>query len=78
MPTTKILLIGLQNAQTHITNPDIEIHTATDIDSVRSIITAHSSNSVNNPINHVFMGAGIELEQRLEIVREILTYALLI
>ena len=65
MPTTKILLIGrtnivLQNAQTHITNPDIEIHTATDIDSVRSIFTAQSSNSVNIPIHHVFMGAGIE------------------
>lgn len=78
MPTTKILLIGLsntvlQNAQSHITNPDIEIHTTTDIDSVRSIITAQSNSIVNIPIHHVFMGAGIELEQRLEIVREILT-----
>jgi hypothetical protein len=42
--------------------PDLELFAATDLAQVKAIFQDHS-------IQHVFMGAGVELKQRLEIVR---------
>lgn len=67
----KLLLIGrtgvvLENARKYVEDPDTELYSATDIDDVRSVFAQSN-------IDHVFMGAGIELEQRLDIVREVFT-----
>ena len=68
---TKILLLGrktinLIDAQSQLVdNFDLEIYTGTNIDDVRTAFTQSGT------INHVFMGAGIEIEKRLEIVREV-------
>ena len=67
----RLLLIGrtgvvLENARKYIEDPDMELYSATDIDGVRSVFAQSN-------IDHVFMGAGIELEQRLNIVREVFT-----
>jgi NAD(P)H-flavin reductase len=67
--TKKILLLGrkgiiVENARSQIGDHDLEIYGGTGIDDVRSTFTEAK-------IDHVFMGAGIELEKRLEIVREV-------
>jgi len=65
-----ILLIGrkgivLSDAQSELQDLDLKIYTGTNIDEVQSVFTQADR------IDHVFMGAGIELEKRLEIVREV-------
>jgi hypothetical protein len=67
--TKTILLLGRKNiivsdAQSQLHDLDLQIYTGTNIDDVRSIFSQAPG------IDHVFMGAGIELETRLEIVRE--------
>lgn len=56
--------LAVSNASSSITLPNIKISTGTNINDVRSVLARHK-------IDHVFMGAGIEIEKRLEIVEEI-------
>jgi hypothetical protein len=44
--------------------PDLEVFSATDLAQVMAVFAHHS-------IQHVFMGAGLEREQRVEIVRTV-------
>ncbi len=65
----KILLLGrkgivVEDARSHIDDPDLEILGGTGIDDVRSAFA-------KTEIDHVFMGPGIELEKRLEIIEEV-------
>jgi hypothetical protein len=67
--TKKILLVGLteaviDDARQQVGTPDTELLVGTGIDDVRSAFA-------RGDIDHVIMGAGIDLEARLEIVREI-------
>ena len=69
MPTTILLLgrkgIVVEDARSKIDIPDLNILGGTSIDDVRSAFA-----SPTKP-EHVFMGAGLDIEDRLEIVREI-------
>jgi hypothetical protein len=63
----KVLPVGrlgivLEDAKGELQMPDSELFAATHIAQVKAIFQDHS-------IQHVFMGAGLELEQGLEIVR---------
>jgi len=65
----KVLLVGrlnivVEDAKGQLQMPDLELFAATDLAQVKAIFQDHS-------IQHVFMGAGLELEQRLEIVRTV-------
>lgn len=65
----KILLLGrkgivVDDAKAYLTDPDLEIFAGTGIDDLRATFSHHPD------IKHVFMGAGIDLEIRLDIVRE--------
>ena len=65
----KVLLVGrlnivVEDAKGQLQMPDLELFAATDLAQVKAIFQDHS-------IQHVFMGAGLELEQRLEIVRAV-------
>lgn len=67
--TKNILLLGrteivIDNAQQQLRMPDIQLFDGTGIEDVRSVFAQAN-------IDHVFMGAGIDLEIRLQIVREI-------
>jgi hypothetical protein len=53
---------GLLIAQLQI--PDLELFSATDLAQVKAVFAHHA-------IQHMFMGAGLELEQRIEIVRTV-------
>ena len=69
--TKRILLLGrkgivVEDARSKLHNLDLQIDYGTSLDDV---VSAFANN--NSKIDHVFMGAGIELEKRLEIVREI-------
>jgi len=69
--TKKILLLGLKgaivdDARQHLKLQDLELFGGTGIEDVRSIFAGTN-------IDHVIMGAGIDLETRLDIVREIFT-----
>ena len=64
-----ILLLGrrgviLEEAKAAIDFPNVEIFVGTNIDDVRHVLA-------NNQIDHVFSGAGIDLEKRLEMVQTI-------
>jgi hypothetical protein len=64
-----VLLVGrlnivVEDAKGQLQMPDLELFAATDLARVEAIFQDHS-------IQHVFMGAGMELEQRLEIVRTV-------
>ena len=68
----RILLLGrkgivVDDAKSQIDDPGLEILGGTCIDDVRAAFADDAAGS----IDHVFMGAGIDLELRLEIVREI-------
>lgn len=70
-PTTSInvLLIGrlnivVEDAKGQLNMPDVELFTATGLEQVKATFYDHS-------IQHVFMGAGIDIDQRLEIVRAV-------
>jgi hypothetical protein len=67
--TKNILLLGrtaivIGDAQQQLCMPDIQLFGGTGIEDVRSTFAQAN-------IDHVFMGAGIDLETRLQIVREI-------
>jgi hypothetical protein len=69
MTTTNVLLLGLtgaviDNARAHLDLPDPHLFTGTGIDDVRSAFAQAR-------IDHVIMGAGLDPEIRLAIVREI-------
>jgi hypothetical protein len=69
MNTKNVLLLGLtgvviDDARDHLDMPDLRLFTGTGIDDVRSAFAQAR-------IDHVIMGAGIDLETRLAIVREI-------
>lgn len=69
MNTKNVLLLGLtgvviDDAREHLDMPDLRLFTGTGIDDVRSAFAQAR-------IDHVIMGAGIDLETRLAIVREI-------
>ena len=67
--TKNILLLGLtetiiDHARHELDRADIKLFEGTCIEDVRSVFAQAK-------IDHVFMGAGIDLETRLQIVREI-------
>ena len=66
---SRVLLIGrlgvvVEDAQQQLGVPDVQVFVATGLDEVRSALARAD-------IDHVVMGAGLDLEVRLEIVREI-------
>lgn len=67
--TKGALLLGrtaivVEDAQEQAGLPDIELLAGTGIDDVRSALAEGS-------VDHVIMGAGLDLETRLDIVREV-------
>jgi hypothetical protein len=67
--TRSVLLLGrlsgvVEDAQWQLQLPDVQLFTATGLDEVRSAFAQAD-------IDHVIMGAGLDLEARLDIVREI-------
>jgi hypothetical protein len=65
----KILLLGvldsiLADVQQQVARPDFEFFRGTSVEDVRSTLARTN-------IDHVIMGGGIELETRLQMVREI-------
>ena len=65
----KVLLVGrtagvIDEVQHHLEQADIELFEGTSIEDIRSALAQAD-------IDHVIMGAGLELETRLQIVREI-------
>jgi hypothetical protein len=69
MTAKNVLLVGLtavviDDARAHLDMSDLRLLTGTGIDDVRSAFA-------QTRIDHVIMGAGIDLETRLAIVREI-------
>lgn len=55
----------VDDAKAKLDDPNLEISGGTGIDDVRQVFAN------NAKIDHVFMGAGIDLDIRMEIVREI-------
>jgi hypothetical protein len=71
-----ILLLGrtgivVQDAQAQLNDESLKIITGTNIEEVRAVFKQVSSENRN--IDHVFMGAGIDLDKRVEIVKEVFT-----
>jgi NAD(P)-dependent dehydrogenase (short-subunit alcohol dehydrogenase family) len=69
-----ILLLGrkgiiVSDAQSQLPDPGLKIYTGTNIEDVKAAFEKEAEG--NGRIDYVFMGAGIELEKRLEIVREV-------
>ena len=67
--TRSVLLLGrlsvvVEDVQQQLRMPDVQLFGATGLDEVRSAFAQAD-------IDHVIMGAGLGLETRLEIVREI-------
>jgi hypothetical protein len=67
--TRNVLLLGrldvvVEEAQQRLQMPDVRLFVATGLEEVRSAFAQAD-------IAHVIMGAGLDLEIRLEIVREI-------
>jgi hypothetical protein len=67
--TKKILLLGVRTAvlervQQNLHIPDIEFFRGSGVDDVRSVLRQAD-------IDHVIVGGGIDLETRVEIVREV-------
>jgi hypothetical protein len=67
--TRSVLLLGrmsilVEDVQQQLRMPDVQLFGATGLDEVRSAFAQAD-------IDHVIMGAGLDLETRLEIVREI-------
>jgi hypothetical protein len=64
-----VLLLGrlgvvVEDAQQQLRMPDVQLFVATGLDEVRSAFAQAD-------IDHVIMGAGLDLEVRLQIVREV-------
>ncbi|EXJ67322.1 uncharacterized protein A1O5_09335 [Cladophialophora psammophila CBS 110553] len=53
------------------TRPDLRVHTGSSVADLRSAFNQASAKA--RGIQHVFVGAGLELENQLEIVREAIT-----
>jgi hypothetical protein len=67
--TRSVLLVGrlgvvVEDAVQQLRMPDVQLFVSTGLDEVRSAFAQAD-------IDHVIMGAGLDLEARLEIVREI-------
>jgi len=67
--TRNVLLLGrlgvvVEEAQQQLQMPDVRLFTATGLDEVRATFAEVG-------IDHVIMGAGLDLEVRLEIIREV-------
>ena len=67
--TRNVLVLGrlgivVDDAQLQLRMPDVRLFVATGLDEVRSAFA-------DADIDHVIMGAGLDLETRLEIVREV-------
>ena len=67
--TKRVLLLGrlgvvVEDVQQQLRMPHVELFAATGLDEVRAALARAD-------IDHVIMGAGLDLEVRLEIVREI-------
>ncbi|QLY32716.1 hypothetical protein H0264_11085 [Nocardia huaxiensis] len=67
--TTTVLLLGLkasvvEEVRAGLDIPNLEIRSGTSIEDLRETLA-------QLPVDHVVMGAGLDLEQRLGIVREI-------
>jgi hypothetical protein len=67
--TRNVLLLGrlgvvVEDARQQLRMPDVRLFVATGLDEVRPAFA-------DADIDHVIMGAGLDLETRLEIVREI-------
>jgi len=65
----KVLLLGrldavVEDAQQQLRMPDVQLFLATGLDEVRSALAEAA-------IDHVIMGAGLDLEVRLEVIREV-------
>lgn len=63
----KVLLLGrkgivVEDVQNQINMPKVELFSGTNLEEVRSIFA-------ENKIDHVIMGAGIELQERLNIIQ---------
>jgi hypothetical protein len=70
MTTKTVLLLGLtgvivEQAQQQLGMPDLRVLGGTGIDDVRSHLAGET-------VDHVIMGAGLDLQARLDIVREVL------
>lgn len=71
----RILLLGrkgivVSDAQAQIDDDGIEIYTGTNIDDVRSCFN-ELQKSQQAHFDHVFMGAGIDLDKRVEIINAV-------
>ena len=67
--TRNVLLLGrlgvvVEDAQRQLRMPDVRLFVATDLDEVRSALAEAG-------MDHIIMGAGLGLEDRLEIIREV-------
>ncbi|MEV6767216.1 hypothetical protein AB0N05_01140 [Nocardia sp. NPDC051030] len=67
--TTTVLLLGVKaivvdDARERIDLPDIEFHSGTGLEDVKAVFA-------ETAVDHVIMGAGLDLELRLSIVREV-------
>ena len=65
----KVLLLGrldavVEDAQQQLRMPDVQLFLATGLDEVRSALAEAA-------IDHVIMGASLDLEVRLEVIREV-------
>ena len=64
-----VLLVGLkdsvvEDARRGVDMPHLEVHGATNVEGVRALFA-------RTKVAHVIMGAGLELDDRVEIIREI-------
>lgn len=69
-PRTTVLLLGrteivVEDAERHLGMPDVRLLGGTGLDDVRRAFSTEAR------IDHVIMGAGLDLQTRLEIVREV-------
>ncbi len=67
--TRRVLLLGrlgavIEDAQQQLRMPDVQLVVATGLDEVRSAFAKAD-------IDHVIMGAGLDLETRLKVVQEV-------
>lgn len=67
--TRTVLLLGLNGVIVdevvrNLDLPEVDVHGGTGIDDLRSTLA-------RGPVDHVIMGAGIDLDARLAIVREV-------
>lgn len=74
MTKKTILVLGrkgfkVSNVEAKVNDPDITVLTGTSIEDVKEAFA--DLKKEDKTIDHVFIGAGIEIEKRLEIIKEI-------